>query len=77
MNNDPVKPPQWALESDDAVVKLLLKFGTQVNRANYIRLAFFGERDEDGELDAELEFGLPEPLRRWDENGKDRDIASL
>lgn len=26
----------------------MLRSGTQVNRANYIRLVFFGEQDENG-----------------------------
>ncbi len=77
MGKKPVEQPQWALESDDAVVQMLLKCGTPVNRANYIRMAFWGDQDENGELDAELEAGLPEQLRVWDQDGNKRDISKL
>lgn len=77
MEKNPVTQPQWALESDDYVVRMLVKIGTKVNRANYIRLAFMGDQDENGELDAELEAGLPEQLRVWDGDGNKRDISKL
>jgi hypothetical protein len=58
----PVRQPKWALESDDPVVLLLLQAGTPVTRANYIRVAFFGEQGDD--LDAEYEAGLPPELQK-------------
>ena len=72
-----VLQPAWAFETDDAVVQFLIKCGTPVNRANYIRVAFMGEQDQDGVLDAEYEAGLPEPLRVWDQDGNRRDISKL
>jgi hypothetical protein len=71
------KPPRWALEIDDVVVQKMIKAGTEVTRANYIRLAYWGAQDEEGELPAEYEAGLPEPLRRWDENGNRRDFTII
>ena len=76
-NDQPVRQPQWALDSDDAVVQILVNSGTLVNRANYIRLAFMGDEPEDEELPAEYEAGLPEPLRAWDDDGNERDISKL
>lgn len=73
----PVQQPQWALDSDDGVVQFLVKAGTLVNRANYIRIAFMGDEPEDEELPAEYEAGLPEPLRAWDDDGNERDISKL
>ena len=61
-DSNPVRQPKWALESDDTVVKLLVKAGTLVTRANYIRVAFFGEQGDD--LDAEYEAGLPPELQK-------------
>jgi hypothetical protein len=75
--DQPVRQPQWALDSDDAVVQILVNSGTLVNRANYIRLAFMGDEPEDEELPAEYEAGLPEPLRAWDDDGNERDISKL
>ncbi len=74
---NPIEQPAWALESDDSVVQFLVKSGTHVNRANYIRVAFMGDQDEDGLLTAEYEAGLPEPLRVWDQDGNRRDISKL
>ena len=65
------------MESDDPVVRLLVKFGTVVNRANYVRLAFMGDQDGNSALPAEYEAGLPEPLRLWDQDGNRRDIRKL
>jgi hypothetical protein len=76
-NDQPVRQPQWALDSDDAVVQILVNSGTLVNRANYIRIAFMGDEPEDEELPAEYEAGLPEPLRAWDDDGNERDISKL
>jgi hypothetical protein len=76
-DDQPVRQPQWALDSDDAVVQILVNSGTLVNRANYIRLAFMGDEPEDEELPAEYEAGLPEPLRAWDDDGNERDISKL
>ena len=76
-NDQPVRQPQWALDSDDAVVQILVNSGTLVNRANYIRIAFMGDESEDEELPAEYEAGLPEPLRLWDDDGNERDISKL
>jgi hypothetical protein len=75
--DQPVRQPEWALDSDDAVVRILVNSGTLVNRANYIRLAFMGDEPEDEELPAEYEAGLPEPLRAWDDDGNERDISKL
>jgi len=75
--DQPVRQPEWALDSDDAVVQFLVKAGTLVNRANYIRVAFMGDEPEDEELPAEYEAGLPEPLRAWDDDGNERDISKL
>jgi len=77
MDKNPVGQPAWALESDDVVVQMLIRAGTKVSRANYIRLAFMGGQDENGELPAEYEADLPEPLRSWDQDGNRRDIRSL
>lgn len=77
MSESPVIQPTWALDSDDGVVQFLVKAGTLVNRANYIRVAFMGDEPEDEELPAEYEAGLPEPLRAWDDDGKERDISKL
>jgi hypothetical protein len=77
MDKNPVEQPAWALESDDVVVQMLIRAGTKVSRANYIRLAFMGDQDENGELPAEYEADLPEPLRSWDQDGNKRDIRSL
>ena len=77
MSEGPVIQPGWALDSDDAVVQFLVKAGTLVNRANYIRVAFMGDEPEDEELPAEYEAGLPEPLRAWDDDGNERDISKL
>jgi hypothetical protein len=77
MSEGPVIQPAWALDSDDAVVQFLVKAGTLVNRANYIRVAFMGDEPEDEELPAEYEAGLPEPLRAWDDDGNERDISKL
>lgn len=77
MSEDPVIQPTWALDSDDGVVQFLVKAGTLVNRANYIRVAFMGDEPEDEELPAEYEAGLPEPLRAWDDDGNERDISKL
>jgi hypothetical protein len=76
-NDQPVRQPQWALDSDDAVVQILVNSGTLVNRANYIRIAFMGDEPEDEELPAEYEAGLPDPLRAWDDDGNERDISKL
>ncbi len=77
MSEGPVIQPTWALDSDDVVVQFLVKTGTLVNRANYIRVAFMGDQDEDEELPAEYEAGLPEPLRLWDDDGNERDLSKL
>lgn len=66
MESNQVKHHKWALESDDSVFVLLLKAGTSLTQANYILEAFFVDQGDD--LDAELEVGLAEPLRRWDED---------
>jgi hypothetical protein len=77
MSEGPVIQPAWALDSDDAVVQFLVKAGTLVNRANYIRVAFMGDEPDDEELPAEYEAGLPEHLRAWDDDGNERDISKL
>lgn len=77
VNKKSLHQPKWALESKDAVVQLLVRMGTPVNRANYIRIAFMGDRDEGQELPAEYEAELPEPLRLWDDDGNRRDISTL
>ncbi len=72
MDSKPVKQPQWALESTNSIVRSLVKMNVRVTRSNYIDLNYLGDYDPKQSLPAELEMSLPEPLRLYDEDGRER-----
>jgi hypothetical protein len=72
MDKKPVKQPQWALESTNSIVRSLVKMNILVSRSSYIDFNYLGEYDPKQSLPAELEMSLPEPLRLYDEDGRER-----
>jgi hypothetical protein len=72
MDSKPVRQPQWALKSTDSIVRSLVKENVLVTRSSYIDFNYLGDYDPKRSLPAELEMSLPEPLRLYDEDGRER-----